>query len=105
MQNNEQNRNFNQTPWQMCTHTLKRLRTKGVAGVAFGIFLLLTACTPTPESNVVGYFLARRLGTLTMQPETTAGTITGTVVNSEGDPIEGATVVVATRTGTPYAAR
>ena len=69
------------------------------------LLLLLEACTPTAESNVLGYYLARRLGTLTMQPETATGTLTGIVTNTTGEAIEGATVVVATRTGTPYAAQ
>ena len=73
------------------------------------VLLLLAACTPTAESNVLGYYLARRLGTLTMQPETATGTLTGTLIgivtNTTGEAIEGATVVVATRTGTPYAAQ
>ena len=64
------------------------------------LLLLLAACTPTAESNVLGYYLARRLGTLTMQPETATGTLTGIVTNTTGEAIEGATVVVATRTGT-----
>jgi acetyl esterase/lipase len=69
------------------------------------VLLLLAACTPTAESNVLGYYLARRLGTLTMQPETATGTLTGIVNSTTGEPIEGATVVVATRVGTPYAAQ
>jgi acetyl esterase/lipase len=79
---------------------------KAIGSLALGMILFLTACAPTPESNVVGYWLARQLGTLTMQPKPSAevdsGTITGTVVNGAGEPIAGATVLVATRTGTPY---
>jgi acetyl esterase/lipase len=71
------------------------------------LLILLTACAPTPEGNVIGYYLARSLGTLNSQGETTAdtpiGTLSGTVVNPTGEPIAGATVLVASRTGTPYA--
>jgi acetyl esterase/lipase len=69
--------------------------------------LLLAACAPTSEGNVIGYYLARRLGTLSVRDATTTaiptGALTGTVVNPAGEPIAGATVLVASRTGTPYA--
>jgi acetyl esterase/lipase len=69
--------------------------------------LLLTACAPTPEGNVIGYYLTKSLGTLNTGAEITAntptGTLSGTVVNPAGEPIAGATVLVASHTGTPYA--
>ncbi|MCC6457679.1 MAG: carboxypeptidase regulatory-like domain-containing protein [Caldilineaceae bacterium] len=69
--------------------------------------LLLAACVPTPEGNVIGYYLARSLGTLNTHDESAAntptGTLSGTVINPTGEPISGATVLVASRTGTPYA--
>jgi acetyl esterase/lipase len=67
--------------------------------------LFLAACAPTPQGNVIGYYLARRLGTLqeTATADTPTGAFSGTVVNSAGEPIAGATVLVASRTGKPYA--
>lgn len=66
------------------------------------IMVLLTACTPTTEGNVLGYLIAQRLGTL--EPESTAngtGTLIGQVTH-EGDPVPQASVIVAGRTGLPY---
>ena len=70
--------------------------------------LLLTACAPSAESNVVGYYLARWLGTLDESPiaaTTPTGALSGTVINPAGEPVQGATVLVATRIGTPFAAQ
>jgi dipeptidyl aminopeptidase/acylaminoacyl peptidase len=71
------------------------------------LLVLLTACAPTPEGNVIGYYLARWLGTFDRQEasmaNTPSGSLRGTVVNPAGEPIAGATVLVATRTGTPFA--
>ena len=67
---------------------------------------LLFACAPTPEGNVIGYYLADRLGTLKMQEDTAStatGSLSGRVVNPTGAAIAGATVLVAARTGTPFA--
>lgn len=66
--------------------------------------LLLCACTPSPEMNVLGYWLSTQLGTLSpVDPSGPTGSLTGTVVGDEG-PIAGASVVVAERTGRPHAA-
>lgn len=71
------------------------------------IALMLAACAPTPEGNVIGYYIARRLGAFSPQAQPPAdaatGALTGRVINPAGEPIEGATVVVATRTGVPHA--
>jgi dipeptidyl aminopeptidase/acylaminoacyl peptidase len=73
---------------------------------------LLVACAPTPESNVFGYVVAERLGTLP-RPEAhpasdtqgwaPGGALTGLVHDVAGRPIGGAAVVVAERTGRPHA--
>lgn len=66
----------------------------------------LAACAPSPEGNVIGYYLADRLGTLKMQEDTTTvatGSLSGYVINPAGEAIAGATVLVASRTGTPFA--
>jgi hypothetical protein len=74
------------------------------------IGLALAACAPTPESNVFGYIVAQRLGTL---PHPTGaleaspgrtGALAGLVHDEAGRPIGGAAVVVAERTGRPHAA-
>ena len=73
------------------------------------LMLLLAACAPTPEGNVIGYYLAKRLGTLNMPSETIdsseTGSLSGIVTDPEGNPVSGATVLVASRTGTPFAAQ
>ncbi len=67
--------------------------------------ILLAACQPTPEGNVVGYLLNRQFDALTTPA---AGAPTGTLVGRvlhAGTPVADATVLVAGRTGTPYTAR
>ncbi len=66
------------------------------------VVALLAGCAPTPEGNVLGYLLARRLGTLTVDPTAPRGSVTGSVHHA-GTPIAGATVVFAERNGTPHA--
>jgi len=65
------------------------------------VSLLLGACTPAPELNVLGYLIAQRTGRLTMPAAGPGGTLTG-VIRSAGQPVVGATVVVAERNGTPH---
>lgn len=70
--------------------------------------LLLTACAPTAEGNVIGYYLARELGTLEEPPRAATfptGALRGRVITPTGEAIPGATVLVATRIGTPFAAQ
>lgn len=65
----------------------------------------LSACKPTPPANVLDYWLGQRLGTLQPPaPATPGGALTGLVLH-DGTPVVGATVLVAVRTGTPYAAQ
>ena len=66
--------------------------------------LALAGCAPSPQANVAGYFLARRLGNLTPAPVTATGDVTGLVL-ADGRPLAGATVIVAERTGTPHTAQ
>ena len=64
--------------------------------------LLLTACTPTSEINVLGYLLSEQLGTISdTVGEDEYGALTGIVLHDES-PIPNITVLVAGRTGTPY---
>lgn len=63
---------------------------------------LLAGCAPTPEANVLGYLLARQLGTLAPGRVTAPpGSVTG-IVHHAGTPLAGATVVIAERNGTPH---
>jgi acetyl esterase/lipase len=63
---------------------------------------LLAACAPTSTGNVIGYLLADRLGTLEPSPATvTPGAVEGTVTHA-GQPVAGATVILAERTGHPH---
>ncbi len=76
---------------------------------AFLIFLLiaafLSACKPTPTTNVLNYQAADYFGTLrTPLNPMPGGVLTGLVLNN-GAPIAGATVLVAERTGIPHAAQ
>lgn len=66
--------------------------------------VLSSACAPTPEGNVIGYLLAKRLGRFDAPPAHEHGSIAGIVLH-EGKPIPGATVVVAERTGLPHSAQ
>jgi dipeptidyl aminopeptidase/acylaminoacyl peptidase len=65
--------------------------------------LIAAACAPTPTGNVLGYLVAERLGTLeAAPPDSPTGTLIGTVL-ANGAPLPGAAVIVAERTGRPYA--
>ena len=68
--------------------------------------LVMAACQPAPQSNVVGYLLSKQMGTLAnpnqAQPP---GALEGRVLGPGAQPIAGATVLVAERTGTPHTAR
>lgn len=66
------------------------------------VCLLLAGCTPAPEANVAGYLLARQLGTLgPADPSIAPGSVTGWV-HHDGEPLAGATVVIAERNATPH---
>ncbi len=68
------------------------------------VLLFLAGCTPAPESSVLGYMLARLLGTSGPSPIITTGSITGRILDTSASPIAGATALVATRDGRPFAA-
>ena len=67
--------------------------------------LLFAACRPSPETNVFGYMIEQRLGgPVEFSPSVERGSLAGQVL-SAGKPVAGASVIVATRTGTPFSAR
>jgi len=66
--------------------------------------LLLGACTPTPEGNVIGYLLAKRVGRFEAPPPAVRGSVEGVVLTNE-TPLAGATVVLAERNGRPHSAQ
>jgi len=66
--------------------------------------LLLVACTPTPEANVIGYLIAKRTGHLSASQQGPGGTVTG-LVRAQGQPLAGATVLVAERNGRTHVAQ
>ncbi len=67
---------------------------------------ILVGCQPTPQSNVIGYYLSTWLGTQPPRVSTAPpGALTGQVVDAQGAPIPGATVVVAQVDGAPHTAR
>ena len=66
---------------------------------------LLAACEPSPTMHVIGYMIEQRLGgPVEPAPSAPKGSLSGQVLFA-GEPVAGAAVLVATRTGTPYAAR
>ena len=66
---------------------------------------LLAGCRPSPAGNVLGYLVAERIGTLPPQAGTGAsGALSGRVEDAAGQPIAGATVLVAESDGTPHTA-
>jgi acetyl esterase/lipase len=73
-------------------------------GCWLGLLAFLAGCTPRPEVNVAGYLLAERLGTLDAPSPGAPGAVTGLVL-SAGEPLAGATVVLAERTGRPHTGR
>jgi hypothetical protein len=67
------------------------------------ICLLLTACAPTPEGNVIGYLVGQQLGGGKGTPAAFGtGSIQGEVW-MEDRPAPGVSVLVAERTGRPHA--
>ncbi len=67
------------------------------------ICLLLAACAPTPEGNVVGYLVQKQLGGGQSTPAALGtGSIRGEVW-MEGRPAPGVSVLVAERNGQPHA--
>ncbi len=67
------------------------------------VAIALAGCAPSPAANVLGYLLAQRTGGLISAPAAEPGQVTGQVL-FQGQPLAGATVLVAERTGTPHAA-
>ncbi len=82
-----------------------RVSARAILTALLSAILILTGCAPTPEANVAGYLLARRLGTLMPSPDTASGAVTGQVLADDGLPLANATVLVAERTGTPHVAQ
>ena len=71
----------------------------------FASALLLIGCRPTPEANVAGYLLSTWLGTQPPAVSTASpGALAGRVVDAQGEPIAGATVLVAQADGAPHQA-
>ena len=69
------------------------------------IAALLAACEPSPTMHVIGYLIEQRLGgPVEPAPSVSRGSLSGQVLFA-GEPVAGASVLVASRTGTPYAAR
>ena len=70
----------------------------------FFVALLLSACAPSAEGNVVGYLLEQRLrgGMIALAPAS-VGSIRGEIWMEDG-PAAGVSVLVAERTGRPHAA-
>jgi len=71
----------------------------------FGLMMALTACQPSPKLHVLNYLIAQQMGAYEA-PDPTAprGSLAGLVTDESGQPLPGATVVVAERRGTPHTA-
>ena len=66
---------------------------------------LLAACEPSPQANVIGFLIEQRLGGPVEPASSVArGSLSGQVLFA-GEPVQDASVLVATRTGTPFSAR
>lgn len=66
---------------------------------------LFAACEPSPELNVLSYMIEQQLGgPLEPVPSSPGGRLSGRILHA-GEPVAGAAVLVAARTGTPYSAR
>ena len=66
---------------------------------------LLAACEPSETGNVIGYLIEQRLGgPVEAAPSAGRGSLAGQVLFA-GEPVADASVLVATRTGTPFSAR
>ena len=66
---------------------------------------LMAGCQPSPAGNVLGYLVAKQLGTQPPHASTAPpGTLSGRVENNTGQPVAGATVIVAEPDGTPHSA-
>ncbi len=81
-----------------------RMSDRRVLVVPLLLAVLLSACTPTPEANVIGYLIAKQTGRLTLYPQGPGGSLTG-VVRAQGNPLAGATVLVAERNGRTHVAQ
>lgn len=91
------------------THVrIKRVFFMGAAQWSWGFFccilLFCSACAPTPQGNVIGYQIAKRLGRFEAPPPVGHGSIQGVVLHDTA-PLAGATVVLAERNGQPHAAQ
>lgn len=74
-------------------------------GLLASLCIFLVACQPSPETSVLGYLLADRLGTVgTPNTGLAPGSITGRVL-AVGQPLPNATVLVAERSGKPHVAQ
>jgi acetyl esterase/lipase len=84
------------------TRFLPAVRWLRFTWLVFGM-LLFGGCQPTPTSNVLGYLLAKQMGTLPQPATGPVGSLVGEVWGEDG-PLARASVVVAERTGRPHAA-
>ncbi len=64
--------------------------------------LLLAGCAPSPRRNVIAYLISEQLGTTDLPPSNDPPGVLSGIVEAEGLPVAGATVLVAGRNGTPY---
>lgn len=79
---------------------LKRTLTLAVALLAAAA--IFSGCTPSPEMNVLAYLVAQRTGAFAPgQDKGPPGSLTGRI-HHNGQPVEGAAVVVAERYGAPH---
>ncbi|MCB0060955.1 MAG: carboxypeptidase regulatory-like domain-containing protein, partial [Caldilineaceae bacterium] len=83
--------------WPKCKHHWLFL-------LGLALVFTLTACKPAPAANVLGYLLTERSGRLTATYEGPRGALTGTV-RVAGEPLAGATVLVAERSGLVHSAK
>lgn len=94
---------YRQQRWSRAVNARRRKSLLFPAIVPLLIFTL-AGCQPTPEANVIGYWIADWSGRLTADYVGPRGSLSG-VVLAEGQALAGATVLVAERNGQTHTAR
>lgn len=84
---------------------LVRIKRVATFVLLFGLMMALTACQPSPKLHVLNYLIAQQMGAYEApDPAAPRGSLAGLVTDESGQPLPGATVVVAERRGTPHTA-
>ncbi len=89
---------------ERCIMPFARMSGRPIMILLLLLAFALSACTPMPEANVIGYLIAKQTGHLTQQSQGPGGMLRG-LVRVQGIPLAGATVLVAERNGRTHVAQ